>query len=76
MSRWVPCKRILFVRRLRALDFEGPFSGSRHQFMILGNHRLALPSNVEYSVPQPRMMLREVEEIIQRKISLAEWTRL
>jgi hypothetical protein len=28
--------------------------------MILGQHRLAIPSNQEYSVPQLRMMLREV----------------
>ena len=76
MSRWVPCKRILFIRRLRGLGFDGPFSGSRHQFMLHGNHRLALPSNEEYSVPQLRMMIREVEKIIERRITLDEWSRL
>ena len=76
MSRWVPCKRILFIRRLRSLDFDGPFSGTRHQFMLRGNHRLALPSNAEYSVPQLRMMIREVEDIIERRITLDEWNRL
>lgn len=76
MSRWVPCKRILFIRRLRGLGFDGPFSGSRHQFMLHGNHRLALPSNEEYSVPQLRMMIREVEDIIERRITLDEWSRL
>ena len=76
MSRWVPCKRILFIRRLRGLGFDGPFSGSRHQFMLHGNHRLAIPSNDEYSVPQLRMMIREVEKIIERRITLDEWRRL
>ena len=76
MSRWVPCKRILFIRRLRGLGFDGPFSGSRHQFMLHGNHRLAIPSNKEYSVPQLRMMIREVEDIIERRITLDEWRRL
>ena len=76
MSRWVPCKRILFIRRLRGLGFDGPFSGSRHQFMLYGNYRLALPSNEEYSVPQIRMMIREVEEVIERRITLDEWSRL
>lgn len=76
MSRWVPCKRILFIRRLRGLGFDGPFSGSRHQFMLRGNHRLAIPSNDEYSVPQLRMMIREVEDIIERRITLDEWSRL
>jgi hypothetical protein len=40
------------------------------------NHRLAIPSNREYSVPQLRMMLNEVESLIGRKITLAEWSRM
>ena len=44
--------------------------------MVRGNHRLALPSNDEYSVPQLRMMIREVEGIIGRGILLDEWNRL
>ena len=39
-------------------------------------HRLAIPSNFEYSVPQLRMMIREVEEIIGREITAEEWNRL
>jgi len=76
MSRWSPCKRRLFIRRLRELGFEGPYSGTRHQFMIYERHRLAVPSNAEYSVPQLRMMIREVETIIDRRITADEWNRL
>jgi len=76
MSRWVPCKRQDFIRRLRQIGFDGPFSGTRHQFMVYENHRLAMPSNAEYSVPQLRMMLREVEEITGHSISVDEWNRL
>ena len=76
MSRWTPCKRRVFLRRLRALGFEGPYSGTRHQFLVYQKHRLAFPSNEEYSVPQLRMMLREVEIILGRKISLEQWDRL
>jgi hypothetical protein len=61
---------------LRKLGFDGPFSGTRHQFMVYEQHRLAIPSNAEYSVPQLRMMLREIEEIIGRKITVDEWNRL
>jgi hypothetical protein len=32
MNRWNPCRRNIFIRRLRALGFEGPFSGTKHQF--------------------------------------------
>jgi len=76
VSRWTPCKRRDFIRRLRQLGFDGPFSGTRHQYMIYQRHRLAIPSNAEYSVPQLRMMIREVEEIIGREITVEEWSRL
>ena len=76
MPRWTPCKRREFIRRLRVLGFEGPFSGTRHNFLIFQEHRLAIPTNEEYSVPQLRMMLREVEEILGRKITIEEWDEL
>lgn len=76
MSPWKPCKRRDFVRRLRRLGFTGPFSGTRHQFMVCEQRRLAIPSNAEYSVPQLRMLLREVEAILEREIAPEEWTRL
>ena len=44
--------------------------------MLAESYRLALPSNDEYSVPQLRMMIREVEGIIGRQVSLDEWNRL
>ena len=76
MSRWTPCKRREFVRRLRRLGFDGPFTGTRHQFLVYQEHRLAIPSNEEYSVPQLRMMLREAGGILRREIALEEWERL
>jgi len=76
MSRWAPCKRRDFIRRLRAIGFDGPFSGTRHQFMVYEQHRLAIPSNAEYSVHQLRIMIREVEEILGRRITVDEWSRL
>ncbi len=76
MSRWTPCKRGDFIRKLRRLGFDGPFSGTRHQFMVLSQKRLAIPSNSEYSVPQLRMMIREVENLLGREVSAGEWTSL
>lgn len=75
MSRWTPCKRADFIRKLRQLGFDGPFSGTRHQFMIVGQKRLAIPANAEYTVPQLRTMLREVVEILGRDITLEHWSR-
>ena len=76
MSRWKPCKRNDFIRGLRRLGFTGLYSGAKHQFMIYENHRLTIPSNKDYSVPQVRMMLHEVEEIIGREITAGEWESL
>ena len=59
MSHWSPCKRREFIRRLRALGFDGSFSGTRHQFMTLGGHRLTIPSNEELSIAQLRFSCRK-----------------
>jgi hypothetical protein len=76
MRRWRPCKRNVFIKRLRELGFNGPYSGTRHQFMVYKEYRLAIPSNPEYSIPQLRMMLHEVEEVLGRAIQVEEWNKL
>lgn len=76
MSQWNPCKRNDFVRRLREIGFLGLYSGAKHQFMVYEQHRLTIASNKEYSLPQLRMMLREVEGIIGRQITADEWNKL
>ena len=76
MSQWHPCKRKLFIKRIRNLGFDGPYSGTRHQFMVYKNHRLSIPSNPEFSIPQLKMMINEVESIIERNITADEWSNL
>jgi hypothetical protein len=44
--------------------------------MIYKQYRLAIPSNNEFSIPLLRMMIREVEAIIEREITTEEWNRL
>lgn len=76
MGKWTPCKRRDFIHRLQQLGSDGPFAGARHQFLVYRMHRLAIPSNTEYSVPQLRMMIREAEEILGREVTVDEWERL
>jgi hypothetical protein len=76
LNRWNPCKRVVFIRRLRKLGFEGPYSGTKHQFLLYGTLRLTVPSDAEYSVPQLRTMLREVAVLLQREITADEWESL
>ena len=76
MSRLNPCKRRDFIKKLRKLGFDQPRSGTRHQFMIYQQYRLTIPSNSEYSVPQLKMMIKEVENIMSREITIDEWNEL
>ena len=70
-----PLKWRDFIRKLRALGFDDPYSGTRHQFMTFGSHRQTIPINAEYSVPQIRMLVQQAEAIIVRKINLEGWAR-
>jgi hypothetical protein len=38
--------------------------------------RFILSNNAEYSVPQLRMLISEVELIIERELSVEEWNQL
>jgi hypothetical protein len=76
VSRWTPCKRNDFIRKLRHLGFDGPLTGTRHQFMVFSQKRLAIPSNAEYSVPQLRVLIREIRDIAAREITVDEWAAL
>jgi len=56
--------------------FESPEPGGRHFYMRHGTYTLTLPSDTEYSVPQIKMLLKEIEAGIKRKISLEDWQKL
>jgi hypothetical protein len=76
MNRWTPCKRRVFIKKLRKFGFEPPEPSGRHFYMRYGTYTLPIPNNPEYSVPQLKMLLKEVERILGKKISLDEWEEL
>lgn len=76
MARWAPCKRRDFIKKLKKLGFQPPEPGGRHFYMRYETHTLAIPSNPEYSVPQLKMLIKEVEQILGKRISLKEWQQL
>jgi predicted RNA binding protein YcfA (HicA-like mRNA interferase family) len=76
MARWAPCKRKDFIAKLRKLGFESPEPGGRHFYMRHGAFTFTLPNNTEYSIPQIKMLLKEIEEGIKKKISLEDWQKL
>jgi predicted RNA binding protein YcfA (HicA-like mRNA interferase family) len=76
MGKWSPCKRRDFIRKLRKIGFCRPEPGGNHYYMRYEAYTLTLPSNDEYSIPQIKMLLREIEDGIDRKLSLDEWEKL
>jgi len=76
MAKWMPCKRRDFIKKLRKLGFEPPEPGGRHHYTRYGTYTLTLPSNKEYSVPQIKMLLNQIERGISKKISLQQWDNL
>lgn len=44
MPPWGPVKRRNLTAGLRALGFEGPFSGGRHEFMTRGSVVVTIPN--------------------------------
>lgn len=76
MGRWTPCKRRNFIKKLKSFGFQLPETGGRHFYMRYESYTLTLPGNKEYSVPQIKMLLREIEIGTEKKISFEEWQRL
>jgi hypothetical protein len=44
--------------------------------MRYGVFTVTVPNNLEYSVPQVRVLIREIELGIKKRISLEEWNAL
>lgn len=75
-ARLTPCTRGDFINALRVLGFDGPFAGKRHEFMQYQNYPLHIPSYDEYSVDKLKEMLREVGNLIGRRISNQDWASI
>lgn len=76
MGKWRPCKRKDFIRKLKRLGFESPEPGGKHFYMRYESFTFTVPNNSEYSVPQVKMLVKEIEAGIKRKITLEEWEYL
>ena len=71
MSKLSPVSFNELVRKLKALDFEGPFSGGKHLFMVKGDVRLTIPNphRKDIGVDLLKRILRQGE------IRRDEWNR-
>jgi predicted RNA binding protein YcfA (HicA-like mRNA interferase family) len=73
MGNWKPLKRREFIKKLKKFGFQSPEPGGRHFYMRYGTYTLTLPNNKEYSVPQIKMLLSEIERGVKKKISIDIW---
>ena len=64
-----PISRRDLVSRLRALGFEGPYAGGRHEYMTKGHRRIWIP-NLHGSAISVDLLARVLR---QAGISRAEW---
>jgi predicted RNA binding protein YcfA (HicA-like mRNA interferase family) len=69
MSPLKPVKRRELIRRLHQFGFEGPYSGGKHQFMVKGSLRLALPNPHQQDI-STALLIRVLR---QAGISIQEW---
>ncbi len=65
-----PVSRRELVRKMKALDFEGPFPGGKHQWMRRGGLRVTIP-NPHSGEIDPGLIRRILR---QAGITLDEWT--
>ena len=72
MPRPGPIKRKDLIRYLRQLDFEGPFSGGKHQFMVKENITLRIPDPHQGDIGEA-LLLRILK---QANIERDEWEKL
>jgi len=67
-----PIKQIELIRLLRKLDFIGPYSGGKHQFMVKGDLRIRIPNPHKKDIGKNllKLILKEAE------ISKKTWEKL
>ena len=67
-----PIKQKELIRFLRKLDFTGPYSGGKHQFMVKGDLRIRIPNPHERNIGKNllNLILKEAE------ISKEAWEKL
>ena len=72
MPQFGPIKRKDLIKYLRALGFQGPYSGGKHQFMVKGEITLSVPNPHKGDIG--RELLSRV--LGQAKIDRDTWERL
>ena len=67
-----PIKQKELIRFLRKLDFIGPYSGGKHQFMVKGDLRIRIPN------PHQKDIGKNMLKLILREAAISKetWEKL
>jgi len=68
----MPISRKDLIKKFRSLNFSGPFSGGKHQFMVKGKLKIRVP-NPHMSGDITDSLLHEI--LRQAGISKEEWNK-
>jgi predicted RNA binding protein YcfA (HicA-like mRNA interferase family) len=66
-----PTSRRELIRKFRGLGFDGPYAGSRHQFMIKGQLKVRIPNPHQSDIGEG--LLKEI--LRQAKVSVDKWMK-
>lgn len=64
MLKITPIGRRELINKLRKLNFDGPFSATRHEYMIKGNHRVFIPNphgGKDIGVPIIKAIIKQLD---------------
>ncbi len=72
MPRLGPTRRRDLIRYLRKLGFEGPYVGGKHQYMVRGEIKLAVPNPHQGDISEDFL----IRILRQAGVARDEWERL
>ena len=72
MPAFGPVSRDDFVRAFRALGFDGPFAGGRHEMMVRGTSKVPVPNPHRGNIG-PNLLAKILREA---GVARSEWERL
>jgi len=72
MPKIGPIKRKELIQYFRKMDFRGPYSGGKHQFMIKGHLRVRIPNPHKGDIG--KNLIKQI--LTEAGIDMAIWEKL
>jgi len=62
MPKLIPLKRRVLIKKLKKLDFAGPFIATKHEYMIKGKQKIFIPNphGKDIGLPLIRRIIKQI----------------